>query len=193
MLAASIWGGIAAVSLLIGYALATRGLSNRLIGMMMGVGAGALISSIAYELVPESSQGGLGMAVFFALGALIFFAGDWLIDRRGGDSRKNVVADQQRGSGPAIFIGTLLDALPESVILGMSLVAGSAVNLAFLAAVSISNLPEGVAGSINLEAAGFLRGTMLMMWSSLVVISAISAGLGYLAISSLPQLTGLYA
>ena len=54
ILVAALWGGLAAASLLVGYYLAGRGLSKRTIGMVMGIGAGALISAIAYELVPES-------------------------------------------------------------------------------------------------------------------------------------------
>ena len=87
MFSAFLWGGLAAASLLIGFALATRGLSNRTIGMTMGFGAGALISAIAYELVPETVLGRGGMPLAFGLGAVTFFAGDWIIDRRGGADR----------------------------------------------------------------------------------------------------------
>jgi ZIP family zinc transporter len=156
MLLAIWWGGLAAASLLIGYVLANRGLSNRTIGMIMGIGAGALISAIAYELVPESVLVGRGMALAFALGALAFFVGDWLVDHRGGADRKDI-AGEQTGSGAAIFIGTLLDNIPESLILGIGLALGGAVNVAFITAVFISNLPEGVAGTLNLEAAGYSR------------------------------------
>ena len=78
MLVAVWWGGLAAASLLIGYVLANRGLSNQTIGMIMGLGAGALVSANAYELVPESTLGSGGMLVAFALGALVFFGGDWV-------------------------------------------------------------------------------------------------------------------
>lgn len=74
MFEAGLWGLLAAASLLIGYILAGRGLSNRTTGMIMGFGAGALISAIAYELAPESMLSGLGMAAAFGLGALTFFA-----------------------------------------------------------------------------------------------------------------------
>ncbi len=90
----------------------------------------------------------------------------------------------------AIFIGTLLDNVPESLILGMSLALGGAINLAFLAAVFISNLPEGVAGSINLEAAGRSRRNIFWMWTALVIISAACAGLGYIMIHWLPGVDG---
>ena len=75
MLSAILWGGLAAASLLVGYALSGRGLSNRIIGIVMGFGAGALLSAIAYELIPESLMEGnsIFLAVFFALGAFSFF------------------------------------------------------------------------------------------------------------------------
>lgn len=193
MLAAIWWGGFAAASLIVGYFLATRGLSNRKIGLIMGFGSGALISAIAYELVPESVMMSRGAVAVFGLGALAFFAGDWLIDRRGGADRKDIVGGQAGGSGAAIFIGTLLDNVPESIILGMSLALGGAVNFAFLVAVFVSNLPEGVAGSINLEAAGQSRQAILRMWAMLVAVSAACAGLGYILVQWLPAVTGLYA
>ena len=190
MLAAVWWGGIAAASLLIGYVLANRGLSNQMIGVIMGFGAGALISAIAYELVPESALDSGGMVVAFALGALVFFGGDWLIDHRGGQLRKDIAGTPPGGSGPAIFVGTLLDNIPESLILGMGLATGSSVNIAFLAAVFISNLPEGMAGSLNLQSAGYSRRSILWLWIALVLVSAACAGLGYALLRSLPGIDG---
>jgi ZIP family zinc transporter len=193
MLVAILWGGLAAASLIVGYFLSARQLSNRAVGLIMGFGAGALLSAIAYELVPEPAMFTGGAALVFALGAMTFFAGDWFVDGRGGAERKDIAGDKPGGSGAAIFIGTLLDNVPESIILGMGLVFGGAINLAFMAAVFISNLPEGVAGSLNLEAAGRSRQTVLRMWIVLVIVSAACAGLGYAMASRLPGSTGRYA
>jgi len=193
MLIAIGWGGVAAATLLIGYFIARRGLSKRAIGNVMGIGAGALISAIAYELIPESNFYGGGIAVTFCLGAIIYFVADWIVDHQGGADRKDIAGDQAGGSGASIFIGTLLDGVPESIILGMSLALGGAINVAFLAAVFVSNLPEGVAGSLNLEAVGHSRRSIFWMWMALVIISAASAGLGYLMIQWLPGADGRYA
>jgi ZIP family zinc transporter len=227
-----LWGLLAAASLLIGYLLAGWGLSNRTTGMIMGFGAGALISAIGYELVPESMFTGWGMAVAFGLGALTFFGGDWLIDRQGGAERKNIDAGEQvkwpttngrarstgadevprggfalaqrgqerenvtaaqaGGSGAAIFIGTLLDNIPESIVLGMGLALGGGISLAFLVAVFVSNLPEGVAGTLNLEQAGTPRGHIFWMWTILVLISGACAGLGYALVGWFPGADGRY-
>jgi ZIP family zinc transporter len=135
---------------------------------------------------------GLRTAAAMAAGALAFFAGDWLVDRRGGGDRKGIAGEGQ-GSGPAIFIGTLLDNVPESIILGMSLALGGAINAAFLAAVFVSNLPEGVAGSINLRAAGVASRRVFWMWTALVFLSAASAALGYAMVVALPAVDGRVA
>jgi zinc transporter, ZIP family len=193
MILAVLWGGLAAASLLIGFYLATRGPSKRTTGLIMGIGAGALIAAIAYELMPESLLAGWNMALAFGLGALAFFLGDWAVDHRGGGDRKDIAGGAEAGSGAAIFVGTLLDNVPESIILGMGLALGGAINLAFLAAVFISNLPEGVAGTINLEAAGTPRRHVLRMWVRLVAVSAACAGLGFLLVGRLPEADGRIA
>jgi len=193
MIQAFLWGGLAAFSLLLGFALGECRLSNRAIGLIMGFGAGALLSALAYELVPETVvQGWDAAAVFFA-GALIFFLGDWSIDRWGGRHRKTIAGKQHEGSGAAIFFGTLLDAIPESLVLGMGLALGGSIGVAFLAAVFISNFPEGVAGTVNLKAAGHSRHGIFWMWLSLVVLSAGCAALGYGLVGWIPAADGALA
>jgi zinc transporter, ZIP family len=205
MLSATLWGGLAAASLLVGFLLAGRGLPKRTVGVVMGFGAGALISAIAYELVPESVLHGWQMAVAFLLGALSFYLGDQIVDRLGGKGRKDLTAGQDvansgdlapaqvADSGTAIYIGTLLDNVPESLILGMGFALGGAVNLAFLVAVFVSNVPEGLAGTLSLEAAGRSHRKVFWMWVILVIVSALCAGLGYLLVKWLPGVDGQYA
>jgi ZIP family zinc transporter len=190
MLSAILWGGLAAASLLVGFFLSTRGLAEKTVGGIMGFGAGALISAIAYELIPTESMDSWTMAVAFLIGALAFYLGDRIVDSQGGAERKNYTPEQKGGSGSAIFIGTLLDNIPESLILGMGFATGGAINLAFLAAVFVSNLPEGLAGTISLECAGRTHRNVFWMWTVLVIISAACAGLGYFIVQVLPTVDG---
>jgi len=190
LLTAVLWGGLAAASLLVGYLLSRRQLSKRTVGLVMGLGAGALIGAIAYELIPEVILVEPGTVVACVLGALAFFAGDWVVDRRGGETRKGLEAGGPAGSGAAIAIGTLLDAIPESIVLGMGLAFNGAVNLALLGAVLLSNIPEGIAGSMNLTAAGQPPRRILRMWLVLVLLSAACAGFGYLLAIRLPTSDG---
>jgi zinc transporter, ZIP family len=193
-LAAAMWGGLGAAALLVGTAIALfRKPSERATGMIMGFGSGTLISAIAYELIPESSLGeGIGLAIAFIIGALTFFGGNWLIDLLGGKHRKDITGEKGNGSGMAIFLGTLLDGIPESLILGIGLGLGGSVSIAFLVAVFVSNVPEGIAGTINLQNEGNSRSRILFMWTSLVVASAAAAGLGYLFTQNIPLVKGVY-
>jgi len=195
VLAAALWGALAASSLIIGAVLALRArLSNRVIGSVMGFGAGALIGAIAYELVPESLIGGAGVEIFiaFAAGALTFFACDWVIDERGGRHRKKIAGARppQGGSGSAIFLGTLLDGIPESLTLGLGLALGGAISVAFLAAVFVSNIPEGIAGTTSLLEEGYTKRKVLWMWIGLVIASAAAAAVGYAVVGITPAVDG---
>jgi zinc transporter, ZIP family len=99
----------------------------------------------------------------------------------------------EASGGTAIFLGTLLDGIPESTILGMSLALGGSVSLAFLAAVFLSNLPEAVAATSSMQAAGSPGRRILGMWLWLVAASAAAAALGYLLVSNLSGVDGAFA
>lgn len=188
---AGLLGALSASSLLIGAALAIwLRPSERIVGRIMGFGSGTLISALAYELVPEAAKGDFPVVVGLAAGALTFFVADGIIDQRGGEHRKSIAAKEQAGSGLAIFLGTLLDGIPESLVLGMSLALGGSLSIAFLAAVVISNLPEGMAGTRSMEGAGMPRKTIVGMWVALLLLSALAAALGYVFITLRPGVEG---
>lgn len=182
-LTAGLWGALSASSLLIGAALAIwLHPSNRIVGLVMGFGSGTLISAIAYELVPEATKGDFPVVLGLATGALTFFLADWVIDRHGGEHRKSIATKKQASAGLAIFLGTLLDGIPESLVLGISLALGGTVSVAFVVAVVISNLPEGIAGTTSMEDVGMSHKTIFGMWLALLVVSALAAALGYVLI-----------
>jgi ZIP family zinc transporter len=195
MLEAALWGVIASSSLTIG-SLLTFWLKpgRRIIGLIMAFGAGTLISAIAYDLVEEAADSGrtLALAAGLALGAITFFIGDWWVDRAGGAHRKRSSGQQAEGSSFGIFIGTLLDGIPESFILGASLVAGNGVSVAFLLAVFISNLPEAMGATTGMIAAGWPQRRIIGIWLAVTGVSALAAALGY-ALTSLRSLDNVLA
>jgi zinc transporter, ZIP family len=192
---AAFWGALGASSLLVGavVAMAYRP-SSRTVGLVMGFGAGTLISAVSYELVAEAADAGWRAAAGLGVGAVTFFVGDRLVERRGGGDRKKLeTRPSEASAGTAIFLGTLLDGIPESTILGMSLALGGSVSLAFLAAVFLSNLPEAVAATSSMQAAGSPGRRILGMWLWLVAASAAAAALGYLLVSNLSGVDGAFA
>jgi hypothetical protein len=146
---ALLWGAHASSSLYIGYALAGPLAGNRkAIGLLMGFGAGTLVSAVGYQLVPQASfEHGIGVGISFALGALTYYVADRTVDGQGGEDRQDLDVQEGTGSPWAMFIGALLDGIPESFVLGITLALGGTINVAFLAAVFVSNIPQGVAGN----------------------------------------------
>jgi ZIP family zinc transporter len=177
------WGALASSSLVIGAVIAFLvRIPLRVIGLIMGFGAGVLISAVAFDLVEEAvgkSQGEGWVAAGLFAGCLVFFAGDRLIDRLGGGGRKDATGSKAGGSSLSIVLGTVLDGIPESMVIGLTIFEGGAVGAAYLAAVFISNLPESVSASSGLLAGGWSKSRVLGMWSGIALVSALSSMAGY--------------
>ena len=147
----------------------------------MGFGAGVLISAVAYELVEEAVNvggGEGGTASGFFVGALVFFAGDTLISRVGYGNRKDIDGTPTSAGPLAIVLGAALDGIPESAVIGLSLLLGD-VSLAMLVAVFVSNIPESIAASTGLLNTGWRFGRILLLWGIIVAISACASAAGY--------------
>ena len=114
-----------------------------------------------------------------APGRLVFFAGDWLLDRRGAERRKSPTGMQQDATSGALVLGALLDGIPESAAIGVSLLGGEGVGIAVVVAVFLSNIPEGMSASAGMKASGRSSVSILALWGSVAVASTVAAALGY--------------
>jgi zinc transporter, ZIP family len=177
------WGALAASSLLLGGVIGLRfRVSGRVLGLVLAFGAGVLISAVAYELVEDAfstSEGGAWVAAGLAAGALVYFAGDELIDRQGGEKRKSMGGEQEEGTALAIVLGIVLDGIPESVVIGLTLLEGGSVGVALLVAVFLSNLPEAIGATRGLAVAGWRRSHILGLWALVIIASGLAALAGY--------------
>ena len=148
----------------------------------MAFGSGVLISAVAFELVQEAwdREGGRSsVALGLFAGSVTFWVGDLLIDRMGGGDRKDSGGRQAEGSPLAIVLGTVLDGVPESLVLGLTIVVEGSVSAAFLVAVALSNIAESLAASIGLGPAGWSRGRVLLLWFGVAVALGVAALVGY--------------
>ncbi|GAA4283264.1 divalent heavy-metal cations transporter [Brevibacterium daeguense] len=169
---------------------------TRVVAAVMAFGSGVLISALAFELVQEAAeQGGLiATAAGFLVGSVVYVGLNVLLARYGARHRKRSGNQQpsqedQAGSGGAIAIGALLDGIPESMVLGLSLLTGSGVSVAMFAAVFISNVPEGLSSTAGWKKAGRSRGYVFGIWTGIAVISGIAALAGYLLLDGAPPAT----
>jgi ZIP family zinc transporter len=189
-LAAGFWGFVGGASLLIGALVGLYvGVPQRVIAIIAAVGAGVLVSSVAFELMAEAYR----MGGFYAasggilLGALAFFTADWAVCYIGGKHRKRSGGQQAGGSSTAITIGAILDGIPESVAIGVSLIEGGAVGAVMVVAVFLSNVPESLSAASGMKKAGHTPTYILGLWGTVVAICAASALFGYLFLAGAPE------
>jgi zinc transporter, ZIP family len=180
---AFLWGLLAGSSLLVGamLALSVR-IPLRLHGWIMGFGAGVLISAVAFELIEDAFEtsawtGSLAIGLF--AGCAAFTVGDELIDRLGGSERKVMHARESEGSPLAIVLGIVLDGIPESMVIGLTLLEGGSVSAAVIVAVFLSNLPEAIAATNGLREQGRPPRHILGLWVLIVLVSALASLAGY--------------
>lgn len=182
------WGFVGGAALLLGAAIAYLwDMPPKVLGAIMAFGSGVLVSAVAFELVDEANKttaGDWSVAVGLAAGALVFFAGDWWIDRIGGANRKSSEPQEDDANGPAILLGTVLDGVPESIVIGLGLIGGQGVSAAMVAAVFLSNLPEAVGSTSGLKGSGWSARKLFLMWTAVALVAGLSSLLGFVVFDS---------
>ena len=178
------WGLLAGSALVLGALVSwfVR-VPPKVVAWVMAFGAGVLVSALAFDLVDEAerSAGVTPTAAGFLTGAVTYVAANALLARRGARHRKRS-GDQQAGeggSGTAIAVGALLDGIPESVVLGATLVGGHGIGVAVLAAVFLSNVPEGLSSSAGMKRAGRSPAYVFGVWVGIAVLSGLAAAVGF--------------
>jgi ZIP family zinc transporter len=187
-LQAGLWGLLAGSALLVGAAVGYFGkVTQRVIAGIMAFGAGVLISALAFDLMDEAyKRGGFdSTAIGFLCGAAVYTAANAYLSRQGAKHRKRSGEQQpseqeDSGSGLAIAVGALLDGIPESIVIGVSMIAGGAVSLVTVGAIFLSNVPEGLSSSAGMKANGRSARYVFGVWVSIAVASGLAGLVGCL-------------
>ncbi|GAA1844828.1 ZIP family metal transporter [Agromyces salentinus] len=179
-----IWAAVAGLgagaALVVGAVIAwTVEVPTRIVASVMAFGAGVLISALAFDLVLEAqAEGGFWPTVGgFAAGAVIYVAANTLLDRL--DQRNPRGRGENAGTGVGIALGALLDGIPESAVLGLSMVGGTGVSVPVLLAIVISNVPEGLSSTAALKQDGRSARYVFTLWIGIALASAVAALLGF--------------
>ncbi|HJT59576.1 MAG TPA: hypothetical protein VJ761_23910 [Ktedonobacteraceae bacterium] len=181
------WGLVAGSALVIGAAVGYfTDVSVRVIAAIMAFGSGVLISALSFNLMNEAyHRGGFtSTSVGFVGGAAVYTVVNRYLNRHGAKHRKRsgnqqAAESKHRGSGLAIAVGSLLDDIPESIVIGLSLIAGGVVSAVAVIAIFLSNVPEGLSSSSGMKHAGRSAAYVFCVWISIAVITALAAIIGY--------------
>ena len=174
MLDAFVLGAVAQSSLLLaGLAACRWTVPRRVVGTLAGFGAGAMLAAISFDLVAEAEAlDSWEFALWMLAGVAVFLVGDRIVEQRFGD--------EGTGGAMGIVVGSVVDGVPESVIFGIQIATGFPVSASFLAAVLVSNVPQALAPSAELSAAGWSMRRVGRLWFLVVLACGVSAALGYL-------------
>jgi ZIP family zinc transporter len=184
---AGFWGLFSGSALVLGALIGFFArVPQRVVAGIMAFGSGVLISALSFELIDEAYQRGgfAATAAGFLGGAAVYTFASWLLARQGAKHRKRsngkqASEEEDSGSGLAIAVGALLDGIPESIVIGLSLLGGTGVSMVAVIAIFLSNVPEGLSSSAGMKKSGRSVGYVFGVWVAIAVASGIASLLGY--------------
>ncbi|MCU0279477.1 MAG: hypothetical protein MUF33_11365 [Candidatus Nanopelagicales bacterium] len=195
---AALFAAIAQSALLVGALLVWRFPQLQrpaYVGTLMAFGAGAVISAVSTDLVgvayDEAGAGPTAMGI--AVGGLGYYAIIRFLESAGTRERPSKpvedavevdhtveVAAATPTEARNLFIGMIIDGVPESVAIGLTLhLATLGVSAALVGSVFIAGLPEAIGVAAALLAGGYALGRILVRFSIVVAIGAVAGAFGY--------------
>ena len=131
--------------------------------------------------------------VVFLGGALLFSMINVWLARAGAKNRKRcgecLPQENERdtpGSGRAIAIGTIIDALPEGLVLGIAVAQSAAPTIPVVAGFFLANVPESLSGSAGMYLAGRAKRYILSVWAAASVVTPVAARWAPCSLRQLP-------
>lgn len=197
MLQITLYGAISGFALVFGAIFGVLlKFEKKVVASLMAFGSGVLICALTFGLMEEAfKHGGFDAVVIgFLAGGTIFIFGDYLLHRLGGKRRhrhqflKNNNQNNLSGGGAMTF-GAILDGVPESIALGVALFNNQNTGFLMLAAIFLSNFPEGVSSVSELLKSGYSKSKIILFWILIGLVLATISVLSYIFLRDIDKNT----
>lgn len=186
---AGLWGLLSGSALLVGAAIGWFvAMPRRIVAAVMAFGSGVLISALSFELMDEAwREGGfLAVGTGFIAGAAVYTGLNMALAARGARHRKRSDAPSRKehatvapqGNSASLALGALIDGIPESIVIGTSLLAGGAIGWVAVAAVFLSNLPEGLSSAAGARSEGKTATFTFGLWTGISLVAGLASFAG---------------
>lgn len=192
---AFLWGLVVGSGLIIGAVVGYfKNLSHRVISAVMGFGAGVLIAVLSFELVEEAYLHGGMIPVIagFTAGAVLFSIINRILSAQGARHRKRCSMcveelgnHQPGGSDLAIAAGSVIDGIPEALIVGITLSGGVAIAKPVLIGFFLANIPEAISSASGMKASGRSKGYVFRLWAGITLLTGFASLVGYSVLGGL--------
>lgn len=143
---------------------------QRLLAIVLGFAAGALIIAVAFDLFEEAfkTAGPLISGASLLAGAGVFMGATALLDRYASST-----------SGFYLLASILLDGIPENLALGVALIGKSLIGvLSLVIAIFFSNFPESLGGAAGMRDGGRSKAFAIGAWTATAVLLALMVVVG---------------
>lgn len=159
--------------------LRTFCLHHEIDSFILYFGGGALLAAIALVLIPYGMEHNSvpGVIIAFLLGSILL----WQIDSY----------LKKEGSTVSVFMGMLLDYIPESIVLGAVMATSAETGYLLAILIGLQNMPEGFAASIEMRESKISAAKVWFLFLAAPAVGPFSAWLGYTWLSGNSTTLGL--
>jgi len=91
------------------------------------------------------------------------------------------------GAAMAMFLGILLDGIPESFVIGANVLVTGGISMSLIGGLLLANLPEALSSAAGMKEQGMKTIKIVWMWTSLMMITGIGAALGAVFLEGAPD------
>jgi len=92
---------------------------------------------------------------------------------------------KDNGAPMAIWLGMMLDGIPEALVIGASITHGN-VSIALIAGLFMSNYPEALSSSVGMRQQGMSGANVVWLWTILMLLTGICSALGRIYFQGVP-------